>query len=313
MSSSPYRTIMVGVDPSELSAVALEAAVPLANRFHSDRLHLVRVVEPFPSGWPAAPFDYGGAGFTAIWKQTLEGAKDQLEHVHVPSTGASILRKIRVGTPARELAREAVESSIDLIVLASHDRRGIKRAVMGSVASTLLRIAHCPVLVVSKDRPGQDKFRLVLAAVDLSPITGKVLTHAFRMAAHDRGLVEVISLIEKMAVTDRHRLEEQSKRQLERWIERVKDPGVVSKAEVIARAPVPNAILDLSMMIESDLLVVGTSGHNVLHRMILGSTATRVVAQAPCPVLVVPHDAPEAVDDYSRESSARAMGRSSIP
>jgi nucleotide-binding universal stress UspA family protein len=285
-----YRRVMIGIDPSPLSDVALEAAFALAERVHAEQLHLVRILEPFPPGWPAAPFDYGGNGFTMVWNAAVDAARQDMASLEIPPTRAVVSRKVRVGSPARDLAREAIDAEADLLVVASHDRRGLKRAVMGSVAGALLRLARCPVLVVSMDRPGLRPFRQVLAAVDLSPISERVLGHAFRMADHHRGAVQVVSFNE--AIEHREEREHEVHLGLGRMIERVREPGVDTKLEVMSKAPAHNGILEIAALLRADLVVVGTHRHSALHRFVLGSTATRVVEYAPSPVLVVPHGSP---------------------
>ena len=55
---------------------------------------------------------------------------------------------VRAGRPADEVAIECREVGADLLVLATHGRGGLKRALLGSVAERALRIAPCPVLTV---------------------------------------------------------------------------------------------------------------------------------------------------------------------
>ncbi len=56
--------------------------------------------------------------------------------------------EVTFGNPADEIARFAQEHDIDLIVLPSHGRTGLARLMIGSVAERVVRLAHCPVLVL---------------------------------------------------------------------------------------------------------------------------------------------------------------------
>jgi nucleotide-binding universal stress UspA family protein len=56
--------------------------------------------------------------------------------------------EVRFGTPATEIAKYAEEHHVDLIALPSHGRRGLARVLIGSVAERVVRLAHCPVLVM---------------------------------------------------------------------------------------------------------------------------------------------------------------------
>jgi nucleotide-binding universal stress UspA family protein len=52
------------------------------------------------------------------------------------------------GEPAREIVRAAKDDAVDLIVLSTHGRTGLGRVLMGSVAESIVRRAHCPVLTL---------------------------------------------------------------------------------------------------------------------------------------------------------------------
>jgi nucleotide-binding universal stress UspA family protein len=56
--------------------------------------------------------------------------------------------EILFGDPGSEIADYAQRHSADLIVLPSHGRTGLKRLLLGSVAERIVRLAHCPVLVL---------------------------------------------------------------------------------------------------------------------------------------------------------------------
>jgi nucleotide-binding universal stress UspA family protein len=66
------------------------------------------------------------------------------------------------------------------------------------------------------------------------------------------------------------------------------DGGPSVRVEATSKAPPAVGILESAEILDADLIVVGTSGHNAWHRAFIGSTATRVLSEAKCPVLVVP-------------------------
>lgn len=59
---------------------------------------------------------------------------------------------LRMGRPDREIVNLAGEIDAGLIVMGSRGRGGISRALMGSVSDSVVRHAHCPVLVVRKEK-----------------------------------------------------------------------------------------------------------------------------------------------------------------
>jgi nucleotide-binding universal stress UspA family protein len=63
-------------------------------------------------------------------------------------TGTRMEPRIRTGSPAREAVAEAAEWPADLVVVGSHGRSDLARALLGSVAEAVVRDAHCSVLVI---------------------------------------------------------------------------------------------------------------------------------------------------------------------
>jgi nucleotide-binding universal stress UspA family protein len=67
----------------------------------------------------------------------------------VKAAGGTVAQAhLGVGAPDREIVELAEKLSAGLVVMGSRGRGGIRRALMGSVAESVVRYAHCPVLVV---------------------------------------------------------------------------------------------------------------------------------------------------------------------
>lgn len=64
------------------------------------------------------------------------------------SQGKKVVRKVRIGPVAHEITNYAKENDIDLIVIGTHGRTGMKHLLLGSVAEKVVRHASCPVLTV---------------------------------------------------------------------------------------------------------------------------------------------------------------------
>ncbi|MEZ4403037.1 MAG: universal stress protein [Kofleriaceae bacterium] len=70
---------------------------------------------------------------------------------HATELGAKGVDSVVIeGVAALEIVRLAKERSIDLIVMGSHGRGGLSRAILGSVADRVMRSAHCPVMIVTQ-------------------------------------------------------------------------------------------------------------------------------------------------------------------
>jgi nucleotide-binding universal stress UspA family protein len=296
-----YRTIVVGTDFSAGSQRGVAAAVRMANRFEASRVHLVHVVPSVPMlPTPLLP----DPNQDAAMQVALQKAQERLDAIPLPETQAWVQREVRFGGPARELARAAEAHHADLIVVARRGHSALARLVLGSVPNTLIRLASCPVMVV--DEPGEDvRFDRVLAAVDLSPISRLVLDNAVVVAKAYAGRVQVLSLFEHPLLGGEGgggngALEESRRRHEEAvaaLVRRVPRDGVALDIEVMRKAPVSQTIIDVARQAESEVIVMGTSGRNAWHRMILGSTANHVLLRAHCALLVVPPAVREGVEE----------------
>jgi nucleotide-binding universal stress UspA family protein len=131
---------VVAVDFSESSVRAGRAALTLFPNLEA--VHLVHV----------APHVQPMVELVARWEGSyvanVERAFDDVRDALPVPTGAVIGRQVVTGNPARELLRVATERNADLIVAGSHGHGALQRLFVGSVATSLLRGASVPVLVL---------------------------------------------------------------------------------------------------------------------------------------------------------------------
>jgi universal stress protein A len=88
------------------------------------------------------------------WPQLLETARlaaaDRLDEMvnFLPLVGISAETQVAVGTPIEELVSATARPDIDLVIISTHGYTGLRHVLLGSTAEQLVRLAHCPVLVV---------------------------------------------------------------------------------------------------------------------------------------------------------------------
>ncbi len=142
-----YSEILVTLDGSELAEGALPHAIALAKAF-SAHLTLLFVLEP--SIAYVQPTLGGSVMDTTVIDEEVHHGKDYLDGVTSRLTGEGIhvCGIVRDGDAASEICDYAVENKIDMIVMCTHGRSGIKRWVYGSVADKVLRSAGTPVLLI---------------------------------------------------------------------------------------------------------------------------------------------------------------------
>ena len=147
-----YPRILVAIDGSATSNLALEQAVQLAKDQRA-RLRIVHVVDLFRYSAPIAD----GYAFdpTLLWETLREEGRQALSDAEAKARSAGVVAEAAIleGNDASQrvaslVVRDAQQWDADLIVLGTHGRRGVDRLFFGSVAETLVRIAPTPVLLV---------------------------------------------------------------------------------------------------------------------------------------------------------------------
>jgi nucleotide-binding universal stress UspA family protein len=202
------------------------------------------------------------------------------------------------GVPYAEIIRRAEAWGAELIVVGSHGRGGIARALLGSVAERVVRHAHVSVLVARPIR----KSGVVLVATDLSEASLPVVEAAARAAERRNARLVVVTALDwsyaawgsiagapfgatpvvpppETQMEVRSAMRETMTRELERV-------GAKGEAQVIDGSPA-SAIAEQAETLGAELVVVGTHGRTGFTRLALGSVAERVVRAAACSVLVV--------------------------
>jgi len=141
-----YKKLLVADDGSEPCAAALNEAIKLARSVGAE-LHIVFVVfYPKTFGHPIVNLAAVEDALRAEGQTILDRAAAQAREAGVAASTAMV-EAAREPIAATLLAA-AANAHADLIVMGTHGRRGIGRAVLGSVAESLLRAATLPVLLV---------------------------------------------------------------------------------------------------------------------------------------------------------------------
>ena len=149
MSIFPTK-ILLATDGSEEAALAVQTATDLAKSTGSE-LHLV-YVEAASYVFPTTDWEcLGGEDLpTRLDEVAKEAAKikvdEQAQRVR-EADGEVAGAHARVGYPEAEIVDLAEELGVGLIVMGSRGLGGVRRTLMGSVSDSVVRHAHCPVLV----------------------------------------------------------------------------------------------------------------------------------------------------------------------
>jgi nucleotide-binding universal stress UspA family protein len=138
----PKQKVIVPVDFSDDSLAAIATALQLvADPSHVTVVHVlpeVSTLEPTEGWQPIDP--------PSRVRRVTGALRERLNEAGY----AAVRLDVQVGDPGHEIADLAAREHAELIVLPSHGRTGLRRLLIGSVAERVVRLAHCPVLVLRK-------------------------------------------------------------------------------------------------------------------------------------------------------------------
>ncbi len=261
--------ILVGVDFSPGSDAAVAQAMDVARRTGASLcLFHAGVIVDDPTGIPDSMAGTAAA-YLKIVKDQLAADRAQLEALRerITGQGVEVSHMIGDGFADTAIASAAGELGIDVVVIGTHGRTGLKRFLLGSVAERVVRMAPCSVLVV---RPADSPaYRRILVATDFSPAAGVALDLAATVAAPGA----TIDLLHCWQEPWEARAMAEPTAGMELVFHQVEAPASEGIQAWIERHP-------------TDLVVTGSHGRRGFRRFVLGSVAENTVRHAPCTVLV---------------------------
>ncbi len=150
-----YKKIMVPLDGSKLAECVLPHVESVASGCHVPVVVLIQVIAPskvlaISEPTMVAPEDKLEKLREEIEEQAIKDSREYLLDAlaRINLHGAEPLLESIIGKMPETLTRYAAEHSVDLIIMATHGRSGISRAIWGSVADRVLRTICVPVMLV---------------------------------------------------------------------------------------------------------------------------------------------------------------------
>ena len=151
-----YKEILLPLDGSEVSARALAPTRELAEALGA-RVHLLQVSsqsEDFAL-MRGAEFGTLGADYSQqVLDEVAAAQSDRIQRYlnevgdELTSVGLNVVKAVEDGLAADKIVEYAEAASIDLIIMSTHGRGGVRRFFVGSVTDKVIRSTHLPVLVI---------------------------------------------------------------------------------------------------------------------------------------------------------------------
>lgn len=293
--TTTVRTIVAATDFSTNAGVAGAWAEQLA-RQHDATVVLVHASHEGPG--IAAEFVRLRQRHHDDIRARLESALEE-EAQTLRRTGLTVDCELGYGNVVDVILSAAKRRGADLIVAGTHGRTTWKQVLVGSTAARVLRKADCPVLTVRLlDDASPRPVRSVLVPTDFSKdaaLAAEAATRLLGSGSSDRRITllhtyhvpaDVMCLPAPILIDAISAVDAAAKRTIEDIAVTVRATGIHVDTITCEGEP-PERIVEYARSLGVDAIAMGTHGRSGIDRVLLGSTAERVVTSAPCPVLTV--------------------------
>ena len=292
--------VLLAIDHSVGSAMALETAASLTWPPGS-RVEIINVV-PTEVEVFGGPFVVGvDVQAPDIQERLADDGRRLVDEAaeRMRRPGLGIAARVLQGRAASMILEEAERTSAELIIVGAREQGAIERVLLGSVSAEIVDHARCPVFVARKPSAWR-----VLVATDGSPDAALGAGFVAASGLFDAAGARVVNVIDVPAAwwlgftpadgtlaTDAYATvvtdaTGHARSVAADAVRRLRSEGMEAQS-VVREGPASAEIIAEAESWGADLIVVGTRGHGLLRRLLLGSTARTVLHHAPMSVLIV--------------------------
>lgn len=274
----PVRNILFATDFSPCSETVFPYVCSVARKYDAT-LHIVHVISP-----EVISID------PPLVLQARETAERQMQDMATSEQleGVRHSEVIAEGDVTEAINKTVYDAKIDLVMVGTHGRTGIRKLVLGSVAEDVVRNATCPVLTlgpkVAADARREAKFNHILFATELKPENPQALNYALSLASEHNAALTMFHAIPLAPVVDAETATAMIRRKLLEMVHTDLN-GPLPEAVVEIGNPA-DLIVNAAAMRHADVIVLGAHRPAILSTHLM-DTAYKVIVGAPCPVLTV--------------------------
>jgi len=279
-----YRKILVAIDGSEPSRNALREALKLAEDDQS-QIAVVSVVPPYEGDLNAMWTNNIRA---SMQKQSDSTLAEALKIAH--DQGITIDTISAEGKIYERIVDLADTENFDLIVMGQKGTSVVERALVGSVTARVIGYSRQDVLVVPDC--AKISWKNLLIATDGSAYGEAAAQRAIDIAKQYQSEIKALSVVD-VTVEFMLRAQEVYEHLVAKakgFANSVKEKALAAgvKAEAIVRdGEIYKTIIDVAKENKTDIIVMGSLGRTGIKRLLMGSTAERVLGHSCFPVLIV--------------------------
>ncbi|MCF8258661.1 MAG: universal stress protein [Flavobacteriales bacterium] len=272
--------VLVPLDFSEQSLIALEQAASLCRTFHSD-LHVLSVIED--------DFSLRRLFGDTDHSQLIAQLKDKLNGLIKEKSvafGVPITPHVELGTIYEQIVKKATELNATLIVMGTAGTSSLKKKFIGSNALRVVRESRVPVITI-KGKHHRKGCQNIILPLDLTKETKEKVAKAIEFAKRFGSVIRVVSVL----MTNDEFVVNRLTRQLDQVKKSIEGSGVDCTAEIVRDTKGSNtlaeSIIDYAAKSKGDLIMIMTQQELEFTDYFIGSSAQGVIDGSDIPVLSI--------------------------
>lgn len=284
-----YDQLLFPTDGSEPAESVLDYALQIASE-HDATVHILNVA------------DTNRESLTRIQGEVIDVLEREGEQIvdeaaqRATERGISVIPEVRQGTPSTSIVEYSQQFDIDLVVMPTHGRRGLKRFLIGSVTERIINTAEVPVITVNpgRDRPLTYPCQDLLVPIDGSRGAELALNEGIAVAKATGTTLHLLHIVETgslgpdaRSVLKEGELTERAKTIMAEATESAKAESLDTVESEIEYGSPAKEILDYIQENEIDFAILGTHGETDFSRYMMGGVSAKLVRTSPIPVMWV--------------------------
>ncbi|MFM7176237.1 MAG: universal stress protein [Bacteroidota bacterium] len=279
MSNKTYQ-IIIPVDFGEQSLIAVSQSFNMAKLTNSE-LTLLHVIDNDLMG----VFQSKIFSKSDLHEQHMAGVKQQLEELAAQirqESGVKVNTRIMEGKIYDAIVDVSAEDDAGLIIMGTMGAVGLKKKILGSNASRVVREAVCPVITI-KGKEHRFGIKHILLPLDLTKETKEKVNKAINIARMFGSVIHIVTIVESGDEFITNKLT----RQMDQVSDHIQEAGITCTTEFVEGGDVVDEILKVADKTQSDLIMIMTQQEVGFTDLFISSAAQEVINRSEVPVLSI--------------------------
>jgi nucleotide-binding universal stress UspA family protein len=279
MSKKTYQ-IIIPVDFGDQSLIAVRQSFNMA-KLTSSELTLLHVIDndlkDLLQGKLFSKSD--------LQQQHLSDVKNRLEELAATirqESGLKVNTRIMEGKIYDAIVEVSAEDDAGLIIMGTMGAVGLKKRILGSNASRVVREAVCPVITI-KGKEHRFGIKHILLPLDLTKETKEKVNKAINIARMFGSVVHIVTIVESGDEFIMNKLT----RQMDQVSDHIQESGISCTTEFVEGGDVVEGILKVAERTQSDLIMIMTQQEVGFTDLFISSAAQEIINRSEVPVLSI--------------------------